>query len=414
MSVEPRSIRLSWTTLSGLLLAGGAAAQASTDPVGGPLGDLPVIFSIDWHGPTISADDAITGADLTEADLLTFTPGGPDFGPLDHVTTAVPGASLGLSRYSICVGHQPGTPCGIEVDALSFGREIPLENDAAFEYRFFFTVDEYARGLPAVPAPSISSEAPVGDISADILIDHGLPPGPLPPQPGTHAIVYDGNGETSATGFASFGIGLIEPNVPGSGLPMAASDPGDNIDALAIGYMPDLGDPIFFSVDEDFVDPIVTLNNSGTAGFEGVRGGDVLVATVGGMANTIYAQAGQLGLDFFGANTDDLDALAIAENGVPGYQRSQVLYDWVPTPSLVDSGPGTDMLLFSVRRGSAVIGETDSIQGIPIQEGDILVPPVMGGLSPFPGIYIAAENLGMATRRGGGMEADDANGMSPG
>jgi hypothetical protein len=63
------------------------------------------------------------------------------------------------------------------------------------------------------------------------------------------------------------------------------------------------------------------------------------------------------------------------------------------------AGGGTDMLLFSVRRGSAVIGLPDSIFGIPITEGDILTRPVAGGLSPFPGIYIAAENLGLVTAR---------------
>ncbi|MEZ5975726.1 MAG: hypothetical protein R3E96_13060 [Planctomycetota bacterium] len=50
------------------------------------------------------------------------------------------------------------------------------------------------------------------------------------------------------------------------------------------------------------------------------------------------------------------------------------------------------MLLFSVRRGSWVIGQPDSIFGIPIEEGDILTTPLptaMGGVSPFPGIFIA-------------------------
>ena len=65
------------------------------------------------------------------------------------------------------------------------------------------------------------------------------------------------------------------------------------------------------------------------------------------------------------------------------------------------------VLLFSVRRGSAVIGRPDSIFGIPISEGDVLVPPVPGGLSPMPGIFIAAENLGLATVRQGTVNRND-------
>ena len=41
------------------------------------------------------------------------------------------------------------------------------------------------------------------------------------------------------------------------------------------------------------------------------------------------------------------------------------------------------MLVFSVRRGSAVIGLPDSIFGLPIEE-DLLVPPIPVA-SPFPG-----------------------------
>ncbi|MCF6329546.1 MAG: hypothetical protein L3J02_07095, partial [Henriciella sp.] len=52
----------------------------------------------------------------------------------------------------------------------------------------------------------------------------------------------------------------------------------------------------------------------------------------------------------------------------------------------------TDMVLFSVRRGSPVVGMPDSIFGIPIADGDILTTPLptsMGGVSPFPGIFCA-------------------------
>jgi hypothetical protein len=65
------------------------------------------------------------------------------------------------------------------------------------------------------------------------------------------------------------------------------------------------------------------------------------------------------------------------------------------------------MLMFSVRRGSAVIGKPDSIFGLKIEPGDILVPPRPGGPSPFPGIWIAAENLGLETERSGAVPFGD-------
>jgi hypothetical protein len=108
----------------------------------------------------------------------------------------------------------------------------------------------------------------------------------------------------------------------------------------------------------------------------------------------LYAPAGMLGLDLVGPDRDDLDALILLENGIPGYQKSFMPYDWLPGPAIPK-----DMLIFSVRRGSFVIGAPDSIFGIPIEPGDLLVPPVTGGVSPFPGIFVAAENLGLATKR---------------
>jgi hypothetical protein len=50
------------------------------------------------------------------------------------------------------------------------------------------------------------------------------------------------------------------------------------------------------------------------------------------------------GLDLFGAGTDDLDALIVFENGIPGYQKSQQPYDWVPG----FPGGQKDMVVFSI------------------------------------------------------------------
>ena len=95
--------------------------------------------------------------------------------------------------------------------------------------------------------------------------------------------------------------------------------------------------------------------------------------------------------------------------GITGYQESLIPFDWLTGT--------TDMLLFSVRRGSAVIGQVDSIFGIPIEEGDVLtthcpagsvlpdgtvcVGDVAGLGVQLPGIFTAAEQLGLATVRSG-------------
>ena len=108
-----------------------------------------------------------------------------------------------------------------------------------------------------------------------------------------------------------------------------------------------------------------------------------------GSVPTVFADAYfDLGLDgSVGAGTeipgiDDLDALVLHDAGHDG-----------------DYTAGADMLFFSVRRGSAIIGTPDSIWGAPIEEGDILVPPGTFGLAP--GIFIPAEVLGLATVRSG-------------
>jgi hypothetical protein len=88
-----------------------------------------------------------------------------------------------------------------------------------------------------------------------------------------------------------------------------------------------------------------------------------------------------LGLDVVaGPMTDDLDALVLFEDGVLGLT------------------PG-DYVRFSVRRGSAVVGIPDSLFGVPIEPGDILMPPPVPGIPPA--IFIPAERLGLATVRTG-------------
>jgi hypothetical protein len=100
---------------------------------------------------------------------------------------------------------------------------------------------------------------------------------------------------------------------------------------------------------------------------------------------------------------DDIDALVVVENGMPGFQPSQVPYDWVPGGGT----PTRDLVLFSVRRGSALIGQLDSLLGLPITEGDVLGTPLAGAPNARPIIFIAAEVLGLRALRGQVLTAGD-------
>ena len=255
-----------------LLLASPSRAQSVED----------ISFSVDWHG-VLQGTPATAGPPITAADVLFPETGLPDIGPLAPPRIRFTGGYLGLVNYANCVGAGPGEPCGVEVDALSYGTDEPLPSDAQIDYRIFFSTDEYVVGEGGIQPPSIFSEGPVGDICADILTSVDLPPGPVPPGvPPDHRPIIDGNGMLSATGFTYPGLGITEPNVPGSGLPGNPFDLGDNVDALDIGQPADLfTDPVYYSLDGDFFDPRAGVANSGSAGHQGVFGGDVLVRQPG-------------------------------------------------------------------------------------------------------------------------------------
>jgi hypothetical protein len=152
----------------------------------------------------------------------------------------------------------------------------------------------------------------------------------------------------------------------------------------------DLTRRVYFSLDSAFIDPLegpeAVEAGTGTALANGFVGGDVLAVLPGGGRPTLYAGAATLGLDVIGGpDSDDLDALALLDDG-----------DGVFTP-------GLDLLLFSVRRGSAIVGTPDYF-GIPIEEGDILIDAYTGtgGIAPVgspPVVLIAGEWLGLATIR---------------
>ena len=350
-----------------------------------------ISFSIDFQGPTAGfapgpftgVPDAFAATPIDEGAILTtgvpgpLGPNPPAPGPLPPpgiMVTATPGP---LGTYPGGLGVVPGLLGGVELDALSYGVDFMPNVSAGIVPEVYFSVDEFATGIPGAPAPpNVTSEGVFGalEASADVFLFLGpiVPPGPV----FGNTNVVDGDGIVPA-GIP--GIGLVEPNPP---TPFN-QDPGDNLDAVDMDTRgTDMVGRIYFSLDSDFPDPLEGFPvNTGTALGNGFVGGDVLVSAVGGVP-ALYAPAGVLGLDKFGLDTDDLDALALWDNG-----------DGIFTP-------GVDELAFSIRRGSAIIGAPDSAFGLPIEEGDILtIPAVPGGL---PSILIPAEALGLSTLRSGG------------
>jgi hypothetical protein len=347
-------------------------------------------FSIDVQG--VSAPGLVS-----EGDILTpISPG--NFPP---PAVVIPSFLLGIA---------PGPGGTVELDALSYGTDPMLLKGSQYLHRWTFSVDEFAVGRAGVPGPSVTTEGAFGkkEAAPDIYAST-LAPGPMAPFPGVNLGLYDGNG--GLTGFPGPGLNLREPTGP----TVAAMDEGDNLDAWDLdqpvakavaGTVFNV--PVYFSLDSIFTDPLEgpLPYNTGTALANGFVGGDVLIAQFSGGAPSLFAAASQLGLDQTGPDHDDLDALVLWENGDGAYTPTAGPYSWV--------GGATDMLLFSVRRGSAIIGQPDSILNLPIEEGDILVP--MGNPGQLPGIFVPAEALGLATRRTNGaatfqLFGDDLDGL---
>lgn len=390
--------RRSWRALSLL----------TSSLVAGGLAQAQYVFSVDYGGPSISVLDGLGGVPITEADLLTPTLGGPALGPLPAPGIDVSGgfAGIGLGLHATCVGHPPFTPCSIELDAVSYGVDKRFQpNMPIMPGDVIFSCDSFSSGFPTAPVPSVDTEAFCGDMSADLFASaHPMPPAPVFPfaaVPGAVGIV-DGDGLPSACGTVYPGVGLVEPSLP------VVPPIGDDLDAVNIdgpavtggtGF-PSTG--IYFSLDGFNTHPFSGVVGTGSAPAHGFAAADLLHSAAPGGPPAVFAPAITLGLNIAGGQ-DDLDAVAVWENGTGVFEPSMTIYDWM-------SG-STDMVLFSVRGGSPVIGMPDSSAGIPIEPGDILTTPMAGGLTPFPAIFIAAENLGLLTARSHGLPGDDMNAL---
>ena len=422
-----------WGRYCAVAIVGFSASMAAAQPT--------ATFSVDFQGPSKGIPEAFgSGLLITEGDILIPATIIPVPGPLPPPAIMIPGGpnpflfpDLGIGTYPL---YPPGpAPFGvadfIEVDALSYGREWLVDGNP--DRSWAFSVDEFASGIPVLGAfPEVLTEGAIGamEASADVFVS--FPPGAIPALPlppgffAGNTLFLDGDGIPSPFGpgplplpFPFPGLGLIEPNPPTPGGPGSLPDLGDNLDAHDLDTLdPVFGPiyPVYFSMDSGFPDPLETPSpagtgpaNSGSAAMNGFVGGDVLVTAAAGAAPFVFAPAAALGLDLIaGPDSDDLDALALAENGTGVFEPSTAPMDWV--------GGITDMLLFSVRRGSAVIGAPDSCFGAPISESDILstpLAPAMGGLSPFPCIVLPGEGLALATIRtpAGPFASDDLDAL---
>ncbi len=348
-----------------------AAVFATTAPA-------QMTFSIDYRGPSIGP--------VTEGDILTPALGFPAPGPVPPPVVFAAGGgglgTLGLPAYGGCPGHAPGVPCGAEVDALSYGADGPA-CPGMLGGSWKFSVNRFDLSFPTPLPPNVFSETPIGEGAADVFVDIAPFPWPggfVPPfviPPGNVAL-SDGDGLPGPSPFAYPGIGLIEPHGAGCLPP----DPGDDLDALDYDGPP--GFPIYFSLDGAFGDVPCGLPLGASALANGFLPGDILVSGGAGPP-AVWAPAAALGL---GA-ADDLDALALFENGTGVFEPSPGPY--------VGWGGLTDMVVFSVRDGSPIIGVVDPVSLLPIAPGDLLIPPAAAGLPPQ--VLVAAENLGLATFR---------------
>jgi hypothetical protein len=117
-------------------------------------------FSIDYKGMTIGTPATGSGVPITEGDILVPAAPGmlPAYGPLPPPMIFAsggfgpPAPGLGLPAHPGCIGHPPAFPCGVEVDALSYGMDYAVPRRPLPAGTYVFSVDECSSGLSGIPA----------------------------------------------------------------------------------------------------------------------------------------------------------------------------------------------------------------------------------------------------------------------
>ena len=129
-------------------------------------------FSVDWQSFTVGGIATSPVFPITEGDVLRPAGWVPMFGPLPTPSLEIsagfgpPGPGLGLAGHLPCVGHFAGTPCIVEVDALSYGDEKLTGPGFPLKHNLAFSVDRQAIGLLSNAWPDVLSEAAVWDAAA--------------------------------------------------------------------------------------------------------------------------------------------------------------------------------------------------------------------------------------------------------
>jgi len=371
-------------------------------------------FSIDRHGGTAQGRACECGLGLgyiiSEGDILTPNALGLVVNPIFPCASTLPDCApaqgpgtpivrifdvcqpsvpfcLGFTDYVNChvdpcgIGETP-TFCILEVDAVSFGQTRWGNVSAIIPGMIKFSVDRQSVGVPfagSVPYacfPAVDTESLSLEAHADVFVDllglTGLPPIAPTATPIGNVAAVDGDGcRNAADGYLYPAFGLLEL--------MDFYQMGDDVDALELAEF-DVVTPclVYFSLD--------SLSGDDSAGTQGgYSGADILARDLTTGITTVFRTAAQLGLSPTG---DDIDALAI---GIAGSGPCEI------PPSENPVG-----ILFSVRRGSLITtsGALDSNFGSRIDPGDVLEPSRDPQTNPNPGIYIAAEVLGLVASRG--------------
>ncbi len=229
-------------------------------------------------------------AQVFSLDALNF-----DLAPPDDLFP-VPG--VGPPPVPILVGGTGFHPAGpVDVDAMSFGTVFPGIHPVI---RAEFSVSPGSAGLAA---SAVGLESATGDHPADIF---GSFLG------GGNFQVFDGNG-VATPGLAP-SMGVTEP---------ASVPPGvSNTDAWDADPLPPTALPIFFSLTPADVAAV------GHPVYAGLSAADIFANftipgyTVVAPAPIIHAGFGALGLVFL----DDIDALAIIEDGQVGFSAGDAIY----------------------------------------------------------------------------------------
>lgn len=286
-------------------------------------------------------------------------------------------------------------PNGFYLNAMSPDRS-PIGPNQMPTIFLDFSVDRATTGLPGsalfgetVPFGPLGVQQS-GDIYTHVpgsahpgLFVGTLTPGVLPPVPTFGGVLATaGFGGTNAMKFDESALGLTVAGAPGILIPPGVPAPAppvpfghDNVDAYSNTPLDVTGDLIndveyFFSVP-----PAEALA-------VGVSSGDLfdVAPGAGGTVPIPYAPAPASGLDFFGFTSDDVDALIVWDNGLPG------------GPAFGGPGAeaGIDYALFSLSEGSATLAAL-AATGLPINGGTIFFTDFTGSF----GVYLFDFDLGI-------------------